>query len=535
MHAPSLTLERVAHRLPEGRWLFPEIDLHLDAQPTGLVGRNGVGKSVLARILAGELAPTRGSCRRRGRVHYLSQQVAVAAGSTLADLAGIGATLAALARIEAGGCEPDDFARVGERWDLRGEFARTLREHGLPAWPPEHPVAALSGGEAMRGALAGAWLAEADFLILDEPSNHLDRAGRDALRERLSQWRGGLLLVSHDRALLEDMARIVELTPRGTRSTGGGHAAHAEAAAQADALAREALARCRHEARQGERERRQALERARQRQAGARRDARHANQAPILLGLAKARSEVSAGARQRRLDAAVEVQRAAVREAAAQVLPEIPVVLWPPLPASRRRVAVLEGVRLPFGPHAGHAFDLVVAPGQRIAVTGRNGSGKSTLLKVLAGRLAPAAGTCTRIGARAWLDQRLADLDGGRTALELLAAAHPGLAESERHLRLTQLGLPREALRVPAAALSGGERLKLALACAVHARALAELLLLDEPFNHLDLPSRQALETMLDGYPGALVVVCHDDMLLQRLHPTHRLDLDADAPRLAPW
>ena len=85
MHAPSLTLERVAHRLPEGRWLFPEIDLHLDAQPTGLVGRNGVGKSVLARILAGELAPTRGSCRRRGRVHYLSQQVAVAAGSSCAS------------------------------------------------------------------------------------------------------------------------------------------------------------------------------------------------------------------------------------------------------------------------------------------------------------------------------------------------------------------------------------------------------------------------------------------------------------------
>lgn len=535
MHAPSLTLEGVAHRLPEGRWLFPEIDLHLDAQPTGLVGRNGVGKSVLARILAGELAPTRGRCHRRGRVHYLAQQIALAAGSTLAELAGIGAVLAALARIEAGGCDPDDFARVGERWDLRGEFARILREHGLPAWPPERPVATLSGGEAMRVALAGAWLAGADFLILDEPGNHLDRAGREVLRERLSQWRGGLLLVSHDRVLLDDMARIVELTPQGIRSTGGGHAAHAEAAAQADARAREALARRRHEARQGERERQQALERAQRRQAGAQRDARHANQAPILLGLAKSRSEVSAGARQRRLDAAADARRDAVRQAAAQVLPDVPVVLWPPLPAARRRVAVFEGIALPHGPHAGRAFDLLIEPGQRIAVTGRNGSGKSTLLNVLAGRLPPAAGSCTRIGACAWLDQRLADLEGERCALDLLADANPALPEAERHLRLLQLGLPREALQVPVARLSGGERLKVALARALHAREPAEWLLLDEPFNHLDLPSQQALEAMLAGYPGALVVVCHDAAMLRQLHPTHHLDMEAAMPRLAPW
>lgn len=533
MRAPSLTLERVAHRLPEGRWLFSDIDLHLDLRRTGLIGRNGVGKSVLARILAGDLAPTQGCCHRRGCVHYVPQLVDVA--GTVADLAGIGAQLAALERIEAGACDAADFACLGERWDLRGELARCLREQVLPDWAPEHPAALLSGGEAMRVALAGAWLSGADFLILDEPGNHLDLAGHAALRDRLRQWPGGLLLISHDRALLADMQRIVELTPHGIRSTGGGHQAHVEAAERADTAARAMLERRKHEARQGERERRQALDRARRRQAGAARDARQANQAPILLGLTESRSEVSAGRRLRALDAAAEVRRDAVRQAAAEVLPEMPVVLWPPLPAARRRVAVFDGVVLPHGPHAGRAFDLQVGPDQRIAVTGGNGSGKSTLLNVLAGRWPPSAGTCTRIAPCAWLDQRLADLDGTQCALDILADANPALPQAERHLRLLQLGLPREALQVPVARLSGGERLKVALARAVHAREPAEWLLLDEPFNHLDLPSQQALEAMLARYPGALIVVCHDAALLRQLCPTHRLDMEAAVVRLQPW
>lgn len=533
MRAPSLTLQRVAHRLPEGRWLFSDIDLHLDLRRTGLIGRNGVGKSVLARILAGESAPTQGCCHRRGRVHHVPQLASIA--GTVADLAGIGPQLAALERIEAGVCDAADFACLGERWDLRGELARCLREQGLPDWAAEHPAAMLSGGEAMRVALAGAWLSGADFLILDEPGNHLDLAGRAALRDRLRHWSGGLLLISHDRALLADMQRIVELTPHGIRSTGGGHEAHVEAAERADAAARAMLERRKHEARQGERGRRQALDRARRRQAGAARDARHANQAPILLGLARSRSEVSAGRRLRALDAAADARRDAVRQAAAGVLPDMPVVLWPPLPAAGRRVAVFEGVVLPHGPHVGRAFDLQIEPGQRIAVTGHNGSGKSTLLNVLAGRLQPAAGTCTRIAPCAWLDQRLADLDGTQCALDILADANPALPEAERHLRLLQLGLPREALLVPVAGLSGGERLKVALARAMHAREPAEWLLLDEPFNHLDLPSQQALEAMLARYPGALVVVCHDAALLRQLHPTHQLDMEAVVLRLEQW
>jgi hypothetical protein len=266
------------------------------------------------------------------------------------------------------------------------------------------------------------------------------------------------------------------------------------------------LERRKHEARQGERGRRQALDRARRRQAGAARDARHANQAPILLGLARSRSEVSAG---RRL-------RAGCRSRCA--------------PRCRpsgggggsaghagRAVAAVAGSAPPRGrvrrrrPAARAACRPRIRPADRAGPAHRRDRPQrqwQVHLAERAGRaIAARRRTCTRIAPCAWLDQRLADLDGTQCALDILADANPALPEAERHLRLLQLGLPREALLVPVAGLSGGERLKVALARAMHAREPAEWLLLDEPFNHLDLPSQQALEAMLARYPGALVVV----------------------------
>jgi ABC-type molybdenum transport system ATPase subunit/photorepair protein PhrA len=200
-------------------------------------------------------------------------------------------------------------------------------------------------------------------------------------------------------------------------------------------------------------------------------------------------------------------RRDAVRQAAAEVLPDMPVVLWPPLPAARRRVAVFEGIVLLHGPHAGRAFDLQVEQGQRIAVTGHNGSGKSTLLNVLAGRLQPSAGTCTRIApAPGWTSVwPIWTARSARWTSSPMPTPH--CPRRSGTCACCSLACPREALQVPVARLSGGERLKVALARAMHAREPAEWLLLDEPFNHLDLPSQQALEAMLARYPGALVVV----------------------------
>ncbi|MCD7098925.1 ABC-F family ATP-binding cassette domain-containing protein [Stenotrophomonas sp. MMGLT7] len=537
MTHPSLSLEGVSHVLPDGRRLFPALDAQFDSTPTGLVGRNGVGKSVLARILAGELEPSCGRCRRPGRVHYLPQQVACAPGDSVATLAGVAGTLAALERIEAGSCDVADFERVGEDWDLAARLAAELQRQGLGGLDASTPAARLSGGEAMRVALAGAWLAQADFLILDEPSNHLDRAHRLRLIEQLGQWPRGLLVVSHDRELLQTMGRIVELSPAGLRDYGGGYAFYAQCRAQERQAAQQRLQQRRLERQRGERALQEQHERMQRRSARGNREARDANQAKILLDRQKDRSQASAG-RLRQLQAAeCEQLDANVREAVREAGQEQDIAVLAPLPADlhRRTAATLEGMRLPFGPAHAHALDLVVTTGQRVALTGGNGAGKSSLLRVLSGQLAPAAGICRTHVATACLDQRLDLLDPDRSVLEQMQAANPAAAQSLLRTRLALLGLDAARIGVASGLLSGGERLKAALACVLHARHPPELLLLDEPGNHLDLPSLQALEQMLAAYPGALLVASHDEVFLDRLGLQLRLHVDGDGWQLLPW
>ena len=525
MTQPGLTLEGVSFVLPDGRPLFSDLDAVFDRRPTGLVGRNGVGKTVLAQLLAGQLAPSAGRCLRDGRVHYLAQQVAPTAAATVADIAGVRPVLHALQRIEAGSSAPADFETLDERWDIRQQLAAALEQQGLDPLPPDTPARRLSGGQLMRVALAGAVLSQADHLILDEPSNHLDRPGRIALLERLAAWRGGLLVISHDRRLLERMERIVELSPHGLRSYGGGYARYAAQRAGEQAAAQELLAHRRHE-RRHERETLTAQrERMARRDARGQRLGREANQAKILLGRQRERSEQSTARLHQQHTATRERLDREVREAAAQVAEEAAIVVHAPRVDTRasHRVAQLEAVELPHVAAATRRITLTLFGGQRVGIVGANGTGKSVLLQVLAGRLSPRSGDCRVTVASALLDQRLDVLPPDRSAIAGLRERHPDGDEGALRAKLAQLGLDAARIDLPSGQLSGGERLKAALACVLYAAEPPPLLLLDEPDNHLDLPSLEALETMLRAYSGTLVVVSHDEALLDRLALTDRL------------
>lgn len=529
MTAFALTLDRVTYTLPDGRVLFSDLSTTFDTSPTGLVGRNGVGKSVLGRLLAGQLSPSAGQIQRHGRVHLLAQHSGEVLGR-IADLAGVAPVLDALARIEAGSVDPDDFATVGERWTLREQLQAQWQQLGLPALDPDAPARQLSGGQAMQVALAGALLSEADALVLDEPSNHLDGAHRHRLIDALQQWRGGLVVISHDRALLQQMQRIVELTPGGLRSYGGNYEVYAQQKQQAQRAAEAELALRKHERRQQQHAEREQRERQAHRQARATRDARTANQAPILLGGMKNRSEHSAGRLQAQLAQRRAEGDARVREAAAQVEAEVQVaLLGPALDAPGPQVcAELRQVQLPHLPETQGHIDLRITRGMRLAVCGANGSGKSTLLRVLAGVLPPASGEVRRAATTAYLDQTLSSLPAQQSALELLLQANPTAGEGVLRTRLALLGLDAERSPRPLSTLSGGERMKAALAAVLYAEQPPQLLLLDEPGNHLDLPSLAALEEMLRGYAGALVIVSHDEALLRAVAIDQRWVATAD-------
>jgi ATPase subunit of ABC transporter with duplicated ATPase domains len=539
MTNPYLALESVAYALADGRALFSELNETFDQRRTGLVGRNGVGKSVLARLLAGELAPSSGRCVRQGSVYYLSQRIANDGAATVAQLAGVQSIMAALARIEAGGGDPADFDLVGDAWDIRQRLDAELERQGLRHLRPDTDAATLSGGEAMRVALAGAWLADADFLILDEPSNHLDRAARLALSEQLRRWPKGLLVISHDRQLLADMERIVELSPQGLLSYGGGYAFYAECRARERENAAQTLEQRKLERKREEHAMREQQERQARRQAAGKHNAQQANQAKILLGTQKNRSQNSAGKlRQQQAELREQLSRR-VADAARLAGDERAVAMVglnaAAATASQRRAAELEDVVLPFAPAATRDISLLLTARQRIGVIGPNGCGKSTLLRLLAGQLTPLAGRREVWAATAYLDQHLAGLPPQRSAIEQLTAANGQLGAGELRSRLALMGLDAQRAALPSGLLSGGERLKAALACALYADPPARLLLLDEPSNHLDLASVEALESVLRQYQGALLVVTHDDAFINALDLTDRLSAGPDGWRLEPW
>ena len=525
--AALVSLNQLGFQFANGATLFEDLNLNFDHQPTAIVGRNGVGKSVLARLIAGQLQPTFGGVIRSVPTHYVAQFFVIAPGQSVAEATGTAPVLSALERLKLGDATADDFDLIGERWDLAERLRHMLDEAGMTDITTTDLTENLSGGQQARIALIGALLSQAQLLVLDEPTNHLDGAGRQWLRSALERWRGGLIVVSHDRQLLEQMQRIIELTPVGASVFSGSFSAFDELRRIHRQAAQAQLDQARTE-RQRERTRLQREHDTIQRHAaGSRRNAQTANvsgfeQAAMKAAARDIMGQVKVGHQARKSD-----MDERVREAYANVQPDDSVLINLPVSVvpGNRRVCTLIDACLPWlsADAPSSRLDLTIQGPMRIAVSGHNGCGKSTLLKLLAGEWAPVSGECITHVPFAFLDQQLKLLDPGTSIVDQLLAQQTPLSEGPLRSFLAQLQLDAQRVTRPCASLSGGERLKAALALALWRQTPAQLLLLDEPTNHLDLESVQAFEHALQTFPGAIVVVSHDQAFLRALNPSHYL------------
>jgi ATPase subunit of ABC transporter with duplicated ATPase domains len=514
------------------RTVLDDIDVRVGAgSRIGLIGPNGSGKSTLLRVLAGLQTPTRGAVRVTGAVGFLPQ---------MADAGETGATVRALVldRIGVAGAEraldraaaalaDGDLAAVEphaaalEHWlalggdDAQARLGAAAKEVGLDPELLDRPLRTLSGGQAARAGLAALQTARHDVLLLDEPTNHLDADGLERLAAILRARTAGIVLVSHDRALLAETAtELVELdgrTGRARHYAGGWDAyererAHARRRAH-DEHERAVQRRARLAA---------AAEETRRRAAAATRKTRGG----MPDGDKNAREWVRA-----RADGMAARARKVEARATREPLPEKPwadAVLKLALTAAERRggaIVALERAVLERGGWRLGPLDLDLAYGDRVLLSGRNGAGKSTLLGALAGTVELADGN--RRAAPAAVIAQLGQARDALTADRPLAAvvsALTGAGEAAARTALAAFGLAAQAVERPAASLSPGERTRAELA--VLGAQRANCLLLDEPTNHLDVASLELLEHALAGWPGAVVVATHD----RRLRRALRLD-----------
>jgi ATPase subunit of ABC transporter with duplicated ATPase domains len=511
-----VTLDSLSLSTPDGRPLFSDLTLSFGRQRTALVGRNGCGKSTLLRALAGEVAPAAGSIARTGSVALLRQDwpddtISIAAAL---DVAG---ALAMLRRIEAGEGDADDFAAAD--WTLEERIDGALAELGLSGLDLDRPLASLSGGQRTRIAIARAAIAAPDLLLLDEPTNNLDVEGSAAIAALIAGWKGGVVVASHDRALLETMGRIVELTPIGCRSVEGGWSDFVALRDAERERAAEALDRAEAGLRLAERGAQEQREKKARRDKVGRAFGASGSVPRIVAGMMKERAEGS-GAREgeiaRRLIGEAEAARSTARERVEIVTP-LRIDLPPSGLSSSRELLRIEDAVIVRGDRRIGPLSLTIRGPERVALTGANGTGKTSLLLLAAGAIEPAGGTVTRSDRIALLDQHVGLLDRGATILANLRALNPELGENEAYAALARFAFRNQAALRIVGTLSGGERLRAGLACALSAARPPQLLLLDEPTNHLDLDSIEMLEAALRGYDGALLVVSHDPAFLEAI------------------
>ncbi|WP_159919380.1 MULTISPECIES: ATP-binding cassette domain-containing protein [Nocardia] len=519
----NLSFSDLTFGWPDGTPVFEGLDAVLGPGHIGLVGGNGAGKSTLLRLIAGELRPIRGSITVSGQLGYLRQDLGLGAGQRVDAVLGIAEVRKALHRIESGQGDDADFDLVGNNWDVEERALALLARLGLhyvadSVRQLDRTLDTLSGGETVLLGLVAELLAEPDVLLLDEPTNNLDQVARGRLYEVVGQFSGTVLTVSHDRELLERMTSIAELRHGELRLFGGNFSEYERIVAAEQEAARAAIRDARSDVRKQARELVEARVKLDRRQRYGQKMWDQKREPKIIMAERKRQAQVSAGKLRNnhieKLDTAKEQleQAKELLRDDREIRVELPDTrLYP-----GQDVIELDQVELACGP----TVTLRICGPERIALTGRNGVGKTTLLRRVAqeGPKVP------------WrmLPQRLDVFDERRSVFENVVSTAPHASAERIRAQLARFLFRGADADVAAAALSGGERLRAALAMLLLADPAPRLLLLDEPTNNLDLPSLEHLTQALAGFEGALIVVSHDPRFLDEIGVTRRLELTAE-------
>lgn len=519
------TLQGVSYSLPNKEVLFQDIDLTVETQEKiALVGNNGVGKSTLLKIIAQQLTATAGFISLGSRPYFIPQIFGQYNELSVAGALGIGEKLEALESILNGNLTEENYAKLADDWTIEDRCREALAHWKLEDLALSQKLDSLSGGQKTRVFLSGIFIHRPELILMDEPSNHLDSQGRQLLYDFIQSTKSTVVIVSHDRKLLNILSQICELTPGGIKTYGGGFDFYSSQK-QVELLALEQDIQSKERALQKAKiKERETLQRQNKLDNRGKGKQKKAGVARIMMNTLKNKAENSTSKSKQQHAEKIEGisdELSSLRSS----LPDSDKMKFGFDNSSLHTGKTLfkaEGANYSYGDQLVWKPDLgiEIKSGERIAIKGQNGSGKTTLIKLILGNLEPVVGKVKRAESKSvYIDQEYSILNRELNIYEQCQEFNSSaLKEHEIKIRLHRFMFSKENWDKPVASLSGGERMRLVLCCLTISALSPDLIVLDEPTNNLDIQNIEILTAAIREFQGTLIVVSHDETFLKEVN-----------------
>ncbi len=524
MFTPRIIINNLSFHIENTPVAFRDIHLSFESLKYGIVGDNGVGKTTFLKLLTGDLLPENGSIQHQGTLLYLPQSHGgISENATIADVLGVSNILNAMQHIQFGNYADNDFEIINNQWDIEARIQSALSHFKISTIDINTPFHTLSGGQKTKILLSKTLVFESDFILMDEPTNNLDKTSRDILYDYIRDSKKGFIIISHDRKLLNNMDCIVEITTKGINLYGGNYDLYRE---QKD-IELSALEKDFDEAKQKIQRVKHSIQSTKEKHA---RSAGRGRRAFLEGHIDKMTARSKAGkAEKSKKRRAVQEEKmitdntnkiADIREKI-----EIKTYITASLDATHvpnsKTVLEIKSVYFKYTAQNNFIikdFNLEIIGAERVALTGENGCGKSTLIKLIRRELFPISGSI-KIGINkiAYLDQSILFLDKNKSLVENFMNQNLQAKLFDAYSALAEFQFRNKDAEKIVADLSGGEKIRAGLAISLMSAEPPQLIILDEPTNHLDLRSIEAIESILKSYQGAMLVVSHDEAFLKNI------------------
>ena len=520
-----LVLQNLSYSHPNHDLLFDSIQLAVNRhEKIALIGNNGSGKSTLLKLIAHELKPTEGQLKTEAKPYYVPQIFGQYNQLTIAQALRVDEKLYALNEILNGNTADSNFEKLADDWTLEERCLEALSHWQLPSLDLTQKMETLSGGQKTKVLLAGIFIHQPDLVLLDEPSNHLDVYGRKLLYEFIESTTSTLMVVSHDRILLNLLDTTCELNVRGITTYGGNYDFYAKQ----KQIERDALTQDIHDKektlRKAKEKERETLERQQKSDARGKKKQEKAGVARIMMNTMRNNAEKSTCKIKSTHAEKIGGIAEQLYELRSQQFDIGQMKFGLSDSSLHKGKVLLTAENINFRYHAQWLWkenlSIQIASGERMALKGANGSGKTTLIKLILGKLAPQAGKIQIARSHSvYIDQDYSLIDHTLSVYEQAQQSNTSaLLEHEIKIRLNRFLFTREDWDKPCMALSGGERMRLMLCCMTINSQSPDLIILDEPTNNLDIQNIEILTAAINVYQGTLIVVSHDESFLTQVN-----------------